>query len=177
MIPQPDRRPSAGDDVEVAGSLIQHDRTVGAAHDDILDSRSVPPRNIDPGLDTERHPGGERFVIAGHEVWILVSLEADPVAGPVEEILAVSLGRNDPASSRIDRLAGDPWPDGRRCVLLGSSEDPEEVAEFLIRPLSGVAASHPQGPGDVAAVAAQCSADVQNDRLAGPDHAVRRLVM
>ena len=45
------------------------------------------------------------------------------------------------------------------------------------RALRLVAAGHPQGPRRVAAVAAERAADVEHDRLAGPDHPLRRLVM
>ena len=51
------------------------------------------------------------------------------------------------------------------------------MAVLVVRAVRVVAAGHPQRPGDVAAVAAQRPADVEDDRLAGPDHPVRRLVV
>ena len=51
------------------------------------------------------------------------------------------------------------------------------MAEPLVGTLRRIAAGHPQRPRDVRAVAADRAADVEHDRLAGPDHAVRRLVV
>ena len=51
------------------------------------------------------------------------------------------------------------------------------MAELLVRAVGLVATGHPQRPRRVAPVAAQRPADVEDDRLAGADHPLRRLVV
>ena len=104
-------------------------------------------------------------------------LEPDPVPGPVEERLAVALRLDRRARGGIDRLAGVPGRTARVAGRLGAVQDREQVPESLVGPLRRVAAGDPQRPRDVRAVAAERAADVEHDRLAGPDHPVGRLVV
>ena len=122
-------------------------------------------------------PGPERDVVARDDVRVLVALEADPVPGPVEERLAVALGLDRLAGRGVDRAAGDARRDGLHRGRLGVVQHPEQVPEALVRALGRVAAGHPQGPRDVRAVAAEDPADVEDDRLAGLDDPVGRLVV
>src|SRR5437762_13811213 len=100
MIPQPieggrdGRRGarSAVDDVQLAWRLVERDRAVRPAHDDILDSGSDVADQVDPGLDGERHPLAQRFCVAADDVRVLVALEPDSVPRTVEEGLAVAFG-------------------------------------------------------------------------------------
>ena len=66
-----------------------------------------------PGSTLKAMPAAQRLVVAGDEVRLLVALEPDPVAGPMDERLAVALGVDDVARGRVDRLAGDARADGR----------------------------------------------------------------
>ena len=132
---------------------------------------------VDPGLDRERHPFPERLAVAGDDVRVLVALEADPVPGPVEERLPEALRLDRVARGGIDRLGRDARADRPRRGLLGAAQDGEQVAEPLVGTLRRIAAGHPQRAGDVRVVAADGPADIEHDRLAGPDHAVRRPVV
>ena len=49
------RAASAVDDQQVAGQLVEDDRPVLAADDDVLDPGAVPALEVDPGLHAERH--------------------------------------------------------------------------------------------------------------------------
>src|SRR3954452_11595548 len=82
---------SAADDAQLAGLVVEDDRAVRAADDDVLDPGAVAPREVDPGLDAEGHPGLERLAVAGDEVRLLMALEPDSVTRPVEEVLLVAL--------------------------------------------------------------------------------------
>ena len=53
----------------------------------------------------------ERQGVAFDHVRILVVLETDPMAGPMEERLAVAFAVDRAASGAIDRLARDAWSD------------------------------------------------------------------
>ena len=97
--------------------------------------------------------------------------------GPVEERLAVALGLDRAARGGIDRLAGDARADRPRRRRLGAVQDAEQVAEPLVGALRRIAAGDPQRPRDVRAVAAERAADVEDDRLAGLDDPVGRLVV
>src|SRR6476620_11817467 len=83
---------SAVDDVQPARGLIEHDRAVVAADRDVLDPGAVLAGQVEAGLDAERHAGPQRQLVPGHEVRILVALEADAVSRPMEEALAVAFG-------------------------------------------------------------------------------------
>src|SRR3954447_2275093 len=105
MIPQaasdeavrPSRPFSAVDDVQVSRGLVERDRPVLAAHDDVLDTRSVLADQVDPGFDREGHPDSKRLAVAGDDVRILVTLETDAVPRPMEEGVAVALRFDWPA--------------------------------------------------------------------------------
>src|SRR3990172_7285768 len=80
---------------KLARGLVERDRTRRGTYDDVLDPDAVAALDVDAGLDGEGHVGLERQDVAGDQVWILVTLEADAVAGPVEEPLSVTAGRDD----------------------------------------------------------------------------------
>ena len=63
----------------------------GPQTDDVLDPGAVFADEVDPGLDREGHPLAKRLPVAGDDVGVLVAFEADAVAGPVEEGLAIAL--------------------------------------------------------------------------------------
>src|SRR5207247_4083701 len=71
-------------------SFVQPDRTIVGDRHDVFDPRPEPAREVDAGLDRERHAGLELRRVAGHDVRRLVDLKADPVAGAVDEPLAVA---------------------------------------------------------------------------------------
>ena len=50
-------------------------------------------------------PGSSELGVAGDDVRLLVRLQADAVAGAVDEVLAVAGGGDDVAGGGVDRLA------------------------------------------------------------------------
>ena len=68
-------------------------------------------------------PDPQRLVIAGHDVGILVDLEADAVTRAMDEAVAESRVGDDRPRSGVDRLAGGARPDRRTRFGLGTLED------------------------------------------------------
>ena len=58
--------------------------------------------DVDPRLDAEGVAGHQRLGVRGDDVWLLVGLHADAVAGAVEERLAVAGIGDDVARDRVD---------------------------------------------------------------------------
>jgi hypothetical protein len=92
--------------------MIEDFGGAGAAHYDVLEPHSPAAGEVDAGLHAERHAGCERRGVAGHDVRVLVDLQADAVPRAVGEVLAVAGGRDDAASLGVDLLGGDAGPDG-----------------------------------------------------------------
>ena len=82
-------------------------RAVVGDDDDVLDPGAVAAREVDARLDRERHARLEDLGVAGHDVGLLVRLEADAVAGAVDERDAVPAALDDVAGRRVDGLGGD----------------------------------------------------------------------
>src|ERR1019366_5363508 len=105
-------------DGQFPGGVVHPLEAVLGADDNVLDPRTVRPR-VDPRLDGERHARLERFVVAGHDVGVLVGLEPDSVAGTVEE--------GGPEAGLGDRLprrpGGHPGPHRGARGLLGVVQD------------------------------------------------------
>src|SRR5262245_65022403 len=154
--------PLAVDHAQGPGRVVQHDGTVGTTDDDVLDPGAIAAREVDPRLDAECHPRAERLVVAGHQVRVLVALEADSVPGPVDERLAIALAVDDVPGGRVDRLGRGARADGPGRGLLRGEQHAEQVTVFLVRPVGVVAAGDPQGPGRVAVVPAERAADVEH---------------
>ncbi len=105
------------------------------------------------------------LTVASHDVGVLVLLESDPVAGAVDEVLAVAPLGDDAPGHRIHVLARGADHGGVDGGSLGLLEDQVEVAQ-LGGWFAGVHAA-----GDVGAVAVGHGAsEVAQDDLPGPDH-------
>src|SRR5436190_19187027 len=85
------RRARAGrsfiDDAQRAVRLGQH--AASSFLDDdyvVLDPHPAPTRDVDAGLDRERHPDLEHSLRPRVETWILVAFQSDAVADAVEEL-------------------------------------------------------------------------------------------
>src|SRR5215469_2490471 len=72
---------------EIPGHVVQPPVTVDGANNDVLDPGSVRAW-VDARLNGERMPGLEDLGVAGHNVGVLVGLEADAMTGPVYEVVA-----------------------------------------------------------------------------------------
>ena len=76
-----------------------------AGDDDVLEPHAPLARHVDAGLDAEGVAVGERALVALDDVRVLVLLHADPVAGAMHEVLAVSGVGDDRPRRAIDVLA------------------------------------------------------------------------
>src|ERR671915_2246292 len=78
------------DDVELRRGRVEAlDAGLGADHD-VLDPRAPAVGDVDPGLHAEGVARLERLWVGGDDVRLLVDLQADPVAGAMDERLAVA---------------------------------------------------------------------------------------
>src|SRR4249919_3117128 len=75
------RASSAVDDVQLARGHVEGDGAVRSADHDVFDPGAVFVDEVDTRLDREDHPLAERLMVAGDDVGILVTFEADPVPG------------------------------------------------------------------------------------------------
>src|SRR5580658_10307374 len=127
---------------------------------------------VDARFDGEGHARLEHLAVAGHDVRVLVYLQADPVTGAVEERLAVAGLGDRLAGGRVYRLGGDARPDGGACRLLGALQDLVVGREFGRRLTDRV------GAGAVRAVTrGHHAADVHHHGVAGLQDPVRYLVV
>src|SRR4051812_31106581 len=74
------------DHVEAVVDPVQRLGTAGLSDDDVLDAGSEPAVEVDPRLDREGVAYGQRLGVACDHVGVLVFLEADAVAGAVDEL-------------------------------------------------------------------------------------------
>src|ERR671916_3491259 len=81
---------SSADDREAVVGPVELVRAGGRGDEDVLQPQPEPPGHVDARLDRERVAGGQRGAVAGDDVGILVLLDPDAVAGPVDEAVAVT---------------------------------------------------------------------------------------
>src|SRR4051812_4185792 len=167
---------SATDDEQVARHLVERIGAVGGANADVLDARAVSPFDIDAGFDAERVADLERLVVARDHVWILVALEPNTVARAMDEQLAHARISDHRACRGIDLLALDARPNRVARRLLRALENFVQSGEIVARRGARVA-RHPHRPRDVRAVARDGAADVDDDRFAGLNDTLGRLVV
>src|SRR5438093_10656820 len=85
------KRSGLTDDRErVIRSVQRLGAAIVAEDRDVLDADAEPTRDVDAGLDRERHSGLELLVVAADEIRMLVSVQADAVSGAVDEPLAIT---------------------------------------------------------------------------------------
>ena len=106
----------------------------------------------------------QRVAVAGHQIGVLVLLEADAVPGAVHEVRPVATLVDDAAGNGVDVLARGTHRGRAHGFGLSALEDGVEVAEL------GQWLTGEHGAGDVRAVAVEGAAEVAHDRLATPDH-------
>ena len=136
--------------------MIQPFGAVGGDRHDVLNAHAVLSRQVDAGLDAEGHPLVEDGAIAFHEVGIFVAIEADAVAGAVQEGGPIPRCGDVPAGDRIDLLCGDPRPHRFEGQLLRFLRDLVDAAE-LRRGLAEVEAAR-----DVRTVTAPAAAKIDD---------------
>ena len=162
-----------GHHVQVTRRFVEHVRTVGATHDDVLDARAVLAVEIDARLDAERVPDGQRLVVALDEIRVLAGVQPDAVTRPMDEALPVALGGD--AFARVASIASQAIPG--RTAAVAASWAPRSTAYRCRKRSSGPRAGSPpsrsERPRDVRPVPGERPADVEHDRFAGPDQAGR----
>ncbi len=121
---------------------------------------------VDAGFVGEAHAGGERGLVAAHEVGPLVHVHADTVADAVREgfIVGAEAGRGDDlAGGVVDGVAGNAGLSGGERGGLGAVDDVEDL--FL--PVGWLAVD--EAAGDIGLVAFDGAAVVDEDDLAFAD--------
>src|SRR4051812_17822724 len=159
---------STTDNEQVAGDLVERIKAVVGTHDDVLDARAVLALDVDARLDAERVANFDRLVVAGDHVRILMTFEPNSVSGSMDEQVTHARLGDDRARRGVDLLALDTRPNRVARRLLRVLKDVVQLRELVGR-ARVVVAGHPHGPGDVRAVARDRPADVNDDRLTGPD--------
>ena len=136
------------------------------------------PDEVDAGLDGERHPGAQRHRRCRRR--------CTGPRGPRGRCRGRSDGRTprrSPPPSMTSRAApsidsqATPGRTARVAAAWAACSTPKRWRNRSSGPVRRVAAGHPQRPRDVRAVAAERAADVEDDRLAGLDDPLRRLVV
>src|SRR2546428_7091010 len=85
------KRSGLPDDRErVIRSVQRFGATVVPEDRDVLDPDAEPTRDIDAGLDRERHSGLEPLAVPANQIRMLVSLQADAVSRPAHEPPAIA---------------------------------------------------------------------------------------
>src|SRR6056297_3882682 len=114
--------PCSPGDQDLAWPVVHPLDAIIGDEDDVLDAHPEPARQVDAGFDRERHTGRDRGGVARHDVGILVDVDADAVAGAVDEVLPVAGVGDHLAGSPID-LGGDgARPHGLDGRILGRLE-------------------------------------------------------
>src|SRR4051812_13538183 len=141
-------------------------------HDErVLDAHATAPREVDAGLDGDRHTGGQCTDARRGEAGRLVDLQADAVAETVCEVLAVPRLRDHLPRRGVHIGHLGAGHDGTDPGRLGG------VHEFvdLSLPVRGLAED--EGAGHVGVVAVDGRAEVHLDEVAALELGVRRLVV
>src|ERR1700742_5392523 len=120
--------PFSCDDAHLVAGVVEAPPAVLGGDDDVLDAHAEAPGQVDPGLDREAHPRLDRPRLALDHVRRLVRRLADPVAGAVDEVLAVAGVGDDLAGRAVDLLAGHAGAHGLEAGLLGPADDLEDLA-------------------------------------------------
>ena len=122
-----------------------------------------------PGSTEKAWPGSKRLGVAPDDVGVLVLLQADAVAGAVDEVLAVAGVGDDVAGHAVDPSShGVPTDAAATAAAWASCRTAYSATNSSGR----VAGEH--GAGDVRAVAVHRAAEVADHRLAGTDDPWRR---
>src|ERR1019366_7847488 len=102
----------------------------------------------------------ERLPVAGDEVRVLMGLQPNPVPQPVEELGAVAAGGDDPASSRVEVLAGHARPDGSGGGGLRLVQHAEQSLELGVGTQRRVTTANPDRARRVGGVTIKRATDV-----------------
>src|SRR5688500_16589411 len=77
--------------------------------DDVLDPDPEPPGKVDPRLDRETHTRHQRLLFTLDHVGRLVRGYSDPVAGAMNELLAIACVPDNTPGRSVDLLATHTW--------------------------------------------------------------------
>ena len=104
-------------------------------------------------------------------------LEADAVARPMDEMIAIAGSADDPPGDPVDPLGGHSRSRARRGFVLSVAHGFVHSREFGVGSVAGIAAGDPHHTCRVAAIATPAAPDVEQHRLTGHNLPVARLVM
>src|SRR5688572_10283589 len=139
--------------------------------DDVLDPNAEPPGKVDPRFDRETHTRHQRLLFTLDHVGRLVSGYSDPVAGAMNGLLAIACIPDHTPGRSVDLLATHTWSHRFDAGLLCEPHDLVHFANLRGR------FPHADGTGGVRPIAVPETTEVQDDRIAGLDHPIPRLVV
>src|SRR4029453_10125389 len=113
----------SSDDRELPAGLVQPLGPVGGGRGLGLDPDAEAPLQVDPWLVREGHARLERRFVPLHDVRGLVDLEPDPMAGPMDESIAVARVRDHRTSRPVDVLRRDAGADRPQPRLPGRQDE------------------------------------------------------
>src|SRR4029453_18928167 len=93
---------------------------------------------VTPGVVGDAPPGLQGGLLPRHDIGILVDVEADAMAGAVDEVFAIAGVCNDLPSCSVDGIARYPWPDRVAGAELSGEEDLVVGEEVIGRLADGV---------------------------------------
>src|SRR5207248_11576442 len=127
-------RASGTDDAQGSIGLGEHAAPGWLDDHVVFDPHAPEARDVDPRLDGANHPRLEHGLRSRIETGIFVSLEADAVADPMKEMLAVPGRLDDPPSRGVDFSGGGFRPHRFDRRVMGFEHEPVYRAMLLARP-------------------------------------------
>src|SRR5439155_6178161 len=155
-------------DHQVLGGSGEDPASLGSDLDHVLDANPAQPLEVDPRLDRDHRPFGQRTVATRPKPRRLVDLQADAVARSMSIPVAVAGFLDGITGGGIDLLAGHPRLDRIDPRLLR----PAHHAVDLPEPAVGLAEGH--GPGHVRVLAVHHAAVVHLYHVAARERAAGR---
>src|SRR3954469_6851484 len=161
--------PALVDELQLLRQAAEVATALGGDDHQVLDPYTKLARQVDAGLDRHHFAGLEHVLGALRDARLLVDLDADPVAEPVAEALAVTGGGDPLTGDAVDVLGLDAGRNGLERGFL-------RLVHGLVDGAGGLAGiAGGKGAGAIGAVAVQLRAHVEDDQLGAADLALARL--
>ena len=124
---------------------------------DVLDADPEFAGQVDAGFDAEAVAGLEDELAAADDEWVLVHVHPEPVAGSVDEVLAVAGIGDDGSCRAVDGARGDSRLAGTSGGHVGCVDDSVDLFGLVGR------GPHADGAGDVAVVVLVFAPEIEDE--------------